>query len=171
MSKLRDKLATLVLAEDVQAPGQTDDDFLSAIQALGFQLSNPEQALRGQQWGKLGALDLLNTDGFFGQLLGYTDKTQAVNFIFQTIDTLDNGLGEFPQYNKLGDSTKNKLKMALMKNRKVEDMAFTLSNFGLKGSGNGVVAELEDEELEKKASILVAEFEGRVRELLGLSKK
>ena len=142
MSKLRDKFALLKIADDAttQEPGKTDQDFLNTIQGLGFTLNDPEQALRGQQWGKLGALDLLYTDNFFGQLMGYTDKNEATKFVMDTIETLDSSLSDFPQYNKLGDATKNKLEMALSKNRQVADMAFTISNFGLKGSGNGVIA-------------------------------
>lgn len=133
MSKLRDKFAAInKLADEIE---NNDNEFLAAIESLGFHLANPEAALKGQQWGKLGALDLLNTDEYFGQLMSQPNKQAAIDFVFQTIDTLDNGLAGFEQYNKLGDDTKRKLQFAFQKARKVEDIAFTLSNFGLSGAG------------------------------------
>jgi hypothetical protein len=138
-----DENTTTPEGEETTAPAGTegtdsDEAFLNAISACGITLANPESALKGQKWGKLGAFDLLNTNDFANQIMGAGNTQAAAKLVMDKVDQLDSALGGFEQYNKLGDTARKTLQVRMQQAKNPTDIVFLLSNSGLKGSGMSV---------------------------------
>lgn len=180
MSTFKKRLAEVRSMRKV-AEGDVANDkqaFLDALSGLGINFpGGNEKVLDGHQWGKIGVLDIL-AGPLSQQFLAAGAGQGQVDFLKQKIDEFDAALAQWSNtfYNKLGEDTIKKLTNALQRNKDATKGLFTITNFSQAGSGNkkfepGTFAELEDEELEKMAKNLVAEFENRVRQLLSSLKK
>ncbi|MDF2534133.1 MAG: hypothetical protein K0R18_290 [Bacillales bacterium] len=151
--------------------------FLAALSGAGVEFpGGNEKVLDGHQWQKIGVLDII-AGPLANDFIAVGGGQPQADFLLQKIQEFDTALGEWSNtfYNKLGQETIDKLTSpkfgVLVRNKDAVKGLSTVVNFSQAGSGNKKLSELEDEELEKMASTLVAEFEANIRSLLSSLKK